>query len=88
MSPRFRLTPDEPGDADAFAQAKVDASKWEREGEFKLVADFAPSGDQPAAIDALVDGLNRGHKHQTPLSVTGRPRPSPWPTPSPVCSSC
>jgi excinuclease ABC subunit B len=39
--------------------------------EFKLVSDFAPTGDQPQAIDQLVDGLTRGHKHQTLLGVTG-----------------
>jgi excinuclease ABC subunit B len=39
--------------------------------DFKLVSDFAPTGDQPQAIDALVDGLTRGHKHQTLLGVTG-----------------
>jgi len=39
--------------------------------EFKLVSDFQPTGDQPEAIDQLVDGLTRGHKHQTLLGVTG-----------------
>jgi excinuclease ABC subunit B len=39
--------------------------------EFELVSDFAPTGDQPQAIDQLVDGLTRGHKHQTLLGVTG-----------------
>jgi excinuclease ABC subunit B len=39
--------------------------------DFKLVSDFAPTGDQPQAIDQLVDGLTQGHKHQTLLGVTG-----------------
>jgi excinuclease ABC subunit B len=39
--------------------------------DFKLVSDFAPTGDQPQAIDGLVDGLTRGIKHQTLLGVTG-----------------
>jgi len=30
--------------------------------DFKLVSDFQPTGDQPQAIDALVDGLQRGYK--------------------------
>ena len=30
-----------------------------------------PSGDQPRAIKALVDGINRQQKHQTLLGVTG-----------------
>jgi excinuclease ABC subunit B len=39
--------------------------------DFRLVSDFQPTGDQPQAIDRLVDGLTRGHKHQTLLGVTG-----------------
>src|SRR3954453_181586 len=39
--------------------------------DFKLVADFQPTGDQPAAIDKLADGLATGLKHQTLLGVTG-----------------
>jgi len=39
--------------------------------EFKVVADFEPAGDQPAAIAALVDGLESGLSHQTLLGVTG-----------------
>ena len=39
--------------------------------QFQLVSDFRPTGDQPEAIDKLVDGLRRGHKHQTLLGVTG-----------------
>ena len=38
---------------------------------FQLVSDFAPAGDQPAAIQRLVKGLNHGEKHQTLLGVTG-----------------
>ena len=39
--------------------------------EFKLQSDFQPRGDQPRAIAALVEGLNRGLPHQTLLGVTG-----------------
>jgi excinuclease ABC subunit B len=39
--------------------------------EFKLVSDFAATGDQPAAIDTLVEGLNHGDKFQTLLGATG-----------------
>ncbi|HYR02366.1 MAG TPA: DEAD/DEAH box helicase family protein, partial [Syntrophobacteria bacterium] len=39
--------------------------------EFRLVTDFEPRGDQPTAIDALVDGVNRGLRHQVLLGVTG-----------------
>ena len=38
---------------------------------FHLVTDFAPSGDQPEAIDALVAGVRRGCRDQVLLGVTG-----------------
>ena len=40
-------------------------------GGFKVKADFKPSGDQPGAIKALVEGLHRGCPYQTLLGVTG-----------------
>ena len=39
--------------------------------EFKIVSDFKPTGDQPQAIDALVEGFRKGEKFQTLLGVTG-----------------
>ncbi|MEW6231649.1 MAG: excinuclease ABC subunit UvrB [Chloroflexota bacterium] len=39
--------------------------------EFRLVSDFLPTGDQPQAIEKLVQGLRAGHKHQALLGVTG-----------------
>lgn len=38
---------------------------------FVLKSDYRPSGDQPQAIAALVEGLKRGYKHQTLLGATG-----------------
>src|SRR5512136_2813460 len=38
---------------------------------FKLVSDFVPTGDQPEAIQQLVDGLRKGVPYQTLLGVTG-----------------
>ena len=38
---------------------------------FKLVADYVPTGDQPEAIAKLVEGVNRGDRYQTLLGVTG-----------------
>ena len=38
---------------------------------FELYADYLPAGDQPQAIDKLVDGLSSGLAHQTLLGVTG-----------------
>ena len=40
-------------------------------GQFKLVSDFAPTGDQPAAIEKLADGVKKVLKHQVLLGVTG-----------------
>ncbi len=39
--------------------------------DFKLVAPFEPTGDQPQAIEKLASGLERGLRHQTLLGVTG-----------------
>src|SRR5437762_5296521 len=39
--------------------------------DFRLVADFQPTGDQPAAIERLTEGLERGLRNQTLLGVTG-----------------
>jgi len=38
---------------------------------FKLVSKYTPSGDQPEAIKELVDGINKGEKHQVLLGATG-----------------
>jgi excinuclease ABC subunit B len=38
---------------------------------FELYADYMPAGDQPQAIEKLVDGLTSGLAHQTLLGVTG-----------------
>ncbi len=38
---------------------------------FKLHSEYQPRGDQPQAIDKLVEGLSRGDKEQTLLGVTG-----------------
>jgi len=39
--------------------------------DFELVAPFQPTGDQPAAIERLTDGLAKGLKHQVLLGATG-----------------
>ena len=39
--------------------------------EFKLDSTFKPQGDQPQAIDALVNGLKQNDKHQVLLGITG-----------------
>lgn len=42
-----------------------------REARFQLVSDYGPAGDQPKAIDQLVEGLEAGLRYQTLLGVTG-----------------
>ncbi len=39
--------------------------------KFILHSNYKPTGDQPQAIDKLVEGLNRGYKEQVLLGVTG-----------------
>jgi excinuclease ABC subunit B len=39
--------------------------------QFHITSDLRPTGDQPQAIDGLVDGLQRGFREQTLLGVTG-----------------
>lgn len=38
---------------------------------FQLISEFQPTGDQPTAIQQLVDGINSDTKHQVLLGVTG-----------------
>ena len=38
---------------------------------FKLVSKYKPTGDQPQAIEKLVEGIKKGDKEQTLLGVTG-----------------
>ncbi|MBV8202629.1 MAG: DEAD/DEAH box helicase family protein, partial [Acidobacteria bacterium] len=40
-------------------------------GDFRIVSNFEPQGDQPAAIDELALGLRRGDREQVLLGVTG-----------------
>ena len=42
-----------------------------QERKFKIVSDFKPTGDQPEAIDKLVEGLNNGKHEQVLLGATG-----------------
>ena len=39
--------------------------------EFNLQSDFKPAGDQPQAIETLVNGVEEKHKHQVLLGITG-----------------
>ncbi len=67
MARRARSVPEAPAEQTAperLAPARADS-------RFKLVSEFEPKGDQPAAIDELVRGIERGDKHQVLLGVTG-----------------
>lgn len=39
--------------------------------KFELKSEFKPTGDQPEAIEKLVEGINNGMKKQTLMGVTG-----------------
>lgn len=39
--------------------------------DFKITSEYVPTGDQPKAIQQLVDGIESGEPHQTLLGVTG-----------------
>jgi len=40
-------------------------------GQFQIFGDFKPTGDQPQAIDKLLEGIEQSYRHQTLLGVTG-----------------
>ena len=61
------LNPGPPGERFETIEMIRDRDK----GQFQLVADFNPQGDQPQAIEQLVRGLGQGEKHQVLLGVTG-----------------
>jgi len=42
-----------------------------KEGTFRVDSPYKPAGDQPTAIEGLVDGIHSGLAHQTLLGVTG-----------------
>ncbi|MBW4936243.1 excinuclease ABC subunit UvrB [Marinobacter sp. F4206] len=46
-------------------------SSADKEGVFKVDSPYKPAGDQPKAIEGLVDGIQSGLAHQTLLGVTG-----------------
>ena len=39
--------------------------------KFQLKSNFSPKGDQPKAIQTLLDGIEAGEKYQTLVGVTG-----------------
>src|SRR5262245_66611907 len=57
--------------AAAPAEPRVAPPRRKPEGQFELVCPFAPMGDQPQAIERLVESVSSGHPHQTLLGITG-----------------
>jgi len=45
---------------------------------FELVSKYNPSGDQPQAINELVEGINTSKKHQVLLGATGTGKTLQW----------
>ncbi|MNW34188.1 UvrABC system protein B [compost metagenome] len=39
--------------------------------KFELISEYSPQGDQPRAVEQLVEGVKMGKKHQTLLGATG-----------------
>ncbi|MFA7503370.1 MAG: excinuclease ABC subunit UvrB [Burkholderiaceae bacterium] len=56
-----------------MAESVLDETKFLRfdDSPFKLYQPFPPAGDQPCAIESLVEGVNDGLSYQTLLGVTG-----------------
>src|SRR3990172_4721034 len=49
----------------------MDVAMTSPDPPFRLTADYQMTGDQPEAVDKLVEGLDKRQKHQTLLGVTG-----------------
>jgi excinuclease ABC subunit B len=56
---------------DPSVNLTVRLSETTPQDSFQLVSDFQPAGDQPEAIEQLVEGLDNGLAHQVLLGVTG-----------------
>ena len=56
---------------EAFVSPDADVFDEREHKPFKLHSDFAPTGDQPQAIEELVEGFKEGNQFETLLGVTG-----------------
>ncbi len=54
-----------------WSPGEIELPRVNDDRPFELVAPFAPAGAQPAAIDALVQGIEHGDKAQCLLGITG-----------------
>ncbi len=50
-------------------------------GDFQVISNYRPSGDQPTAIDKLAQGIRRGDRFQTLLGATGTGKSVAWDEP-------
>ena len=76
MPPKTNTPTLEPEKPAPGASPKLETRRYARPltsgcGDFKLVSNYSPSGDQPEAIENLVRSAERGDKYQTLLGVTG-----------------
>ena len=72
MAIQIRTTLDEPETGDTFIPHRpARPDKAEGGKPFKLVSEYEPAGDQPAAIEELVAAARAGEKDQVLLGVTG-----------------
>ena len=72
MTIQIRTTLDEPQTGATFVPHRPQRPEKSEGGRrFKLVSDYEPSGDQPAAIAELVETANGGERDQMLLGVTG-----------------
>jgi excinuclease ABC subunit B len=63
--------PTQPRPSESVKPSSYAEAQARARGTFRLVTDFTPQGDQPRAIQKLVDGLGEGRKDQVLLGVTG-----------------
>jgi excinuclease ABC subunit B len=72
MAIQIRTSLDEPADSALFVPHRPPRPEKSEGGKaFKLVSDYTPAGDQPAAIAELVDQANSGERDTVLLGVTG-----------------
>ena len=57
------------------------------EKKFEIVSNHKPAGDQPKAIESLVEGINAGCDAQTLLGITGSGKPLQLPMLLSVCKN-
>src|SRR3989338_7934327 len=57
--------------SEIFFGKTVSLQNFDKIGMFKLKSKFKPAGDQPKAIQKLIEGIRKNYRHQTLMGVTG-----------------